>query len=298
MINKTGIILAGGEGSRMGPLSKVFSKQLIPIFDKPMIFYSLSILILSSVTKVIIVTKSRDLQSYKNLLGNGKQLGISIIYVLQDESLGIPHAIRLCSKEISSEKFLVCLGDNIFHGSGIIPALSNFFRDKKFGAKIFLKYVYNPEFFGVAKIIKKTLKKLVEKPKNLISNYAVTGIYGFDKNIFDIIYHLKLSARGEYEIIDVLNNYLDKKRLDHHILGRGISWLDTGTISNLNKASNFVESLQSMSGSLIGSPEEASFRMKLINEKQLKILCDNYGSSEYGNALNNVIKESNVKNTV
>jgi len=288
----TGIILAGGEGSRLGPLTTICSKQLLSIYDKPMIFYSVSTLILSGVNDIIIVTKTRDLKFYTKLFGDGSKIGIDIRYVIQDKSLGIPHAINLCSNYINEKKFLVCLGDNIFHGSGIIACLNAFLRKKDMGAKIFVKYVYNPESFGVAKISANgNIKQLVEKPNTKISNYAVTGIYGFDVDFFEKVKTLKPSIRGELEIIDLLKIYLDQSQLDYYILGRGVSWLDTGTCSSLNKASNFVESIQSMSGSLFGSPEEASYRMKFINKKKFRNLCKDYGSSEYANNLKKIYED-------
>ncbi len=285
----TGIILAGGEGTRLWPLTASISKQLLPVCDKPMIFYSVSILILSGVKKIIIITKTRDLKNYKSILNDGSQWGVEILYVLQDEAKGIPDAIMLCKSNILAGKIIVCLGDNIFHGSGLVDGIKNFIMSGCNGAKLFLKKVKDPRRFGVAVIDDKgKVISLQEKPMQPKSSLAITGIYGLDCSVFEKIPSLNYSKRGELEMVDLLNLYNNEHNLSNDILGRGISWLDTGTPKSLLAASNFIDAIQETSGDLIGCPEEAAYNMGLIDKDRVLSLSKKYVKSEYRENLSKI----------
>ncbi|MEK9570449.1 MAG: sugar phosphate nucleotidyltransferase [Paracoccaceae bacterium] len=292
MTSPTGIILGGGEGTRLSPLTKPLSKQLLPIFDKPMIYYSLSLMVLSGVSTFLIVAREIDIESYKTVIGDGKKWGLTINYVTQNIAAGIPDGIARCSEMIYSEKVIVCLGDNIFHGSGIVDALQKYINNSSLGAKIFLKQVRDPGRFGIANLSDEgNVLSLEEKPVSPKSNYAVTGIYCFDASVFKRCLSLKVSRRGELEVVDLLQSYLDDDDLAIHILGRGVSWLDTGTHQSMLTASNFICALQETSGFMIGSPEEAALRKGLISRDEFLSCLDENSSSDYYSNLRSIVSK-------
>jgi len=285
---KKGIILAGGSGSRMSPLTKATNKQLLPIYDKPMIFYPLSILMLAKIRDILIIVNKGQLNTYKKLLPNGKNIGINITYIEQEKPGGLPEAFTIGEKFIKKDNVSLILGDNFFYGQSLSLLMKNFSKLKK-GAKILLHKVSNPEYFGVAKINNKNKVLLIkEKPKNFISNYAITGLYFFDNKVVEYAKKLKPSKRGELEITDLLKKYLKKGKLNAEILGRGSAWLDTGSIESFHKTSNFVSSIQNQQGFKIACIEEIAFLNKWIGRKEIKNLIKFYGKCEYSEYLSKI----------
>ena len=290
---KKGIILAGGKGTRMSPLTKAVNKQLLPIYDKPLIFYPLSILMLSKIKDILIIVNKGQLNQYKKLLPNGENLGIKITYIEQDEPKGLPDAFILGEKFIGSDNVSLILGDNFFYGQSLSNTLKRC-TNLKNGAKVLLYKVNNPELFGVAKIDKKNqkIKILKEKPKKFISDQAVTGLYFFDNNVVHYAKGLKPSKRNELEIIDLLNKYKIKKKLSAEFLGRGGAWLDTGSIEDYYKTSAFVQAIENRQGLKIACLEEIALLNKWITKSQVTKQVKFYGNCEYSNYLKKIIKKS------
>ena len=285
---KKGIILAGGHGTRMSPLTKAVNKQLLPIYDKPMIFYPLSILMLAKIRDVLIIVNKGQLDMYKKILPDGNNLGINITYKEQISPSGLPDAFIIGEKFIKNQNVALILGDNFFYGQHLTNLLSKMSKLKS-GARILLHKVANPHLFGVAKIKNKKITLIKEKPKKFISDYAITGLYFFDKNVVKYSKKLKPSARGELEITDLLKHYQKKNKLDAEVLGRGGAWLDVGSIESFYKTNNFVSSIQNQQKFKIACLEEIAFLNKWINEKQIKKSIQFYGKCEYSNYLSKII---------
>ena len=290
---KKGIILAGGKGTRMSPLTKAVNKQLLPIYDKPLIFYPLSILMLSKIRNILIIVNKGELNQYKKLLPNGKNLGIKITFKEQDKPRGLPDAFILGEDFIKSNNVAMILGDNFFYGQSLSDTLKKCTKLNR-GAKILLHKVYKPELFGVAKINKRTKKIITikEKPKKYLSDQAITGLYFFDNKVVKYAKSLKPSKRNELEIIDLLNKYKIKNNLTAEFLGRGGAWLDTGSISDYYKTSNFVQAIENRQGLKIACLEEIALLNKWIKKKQVKNQIKFYGNCEYSNYLKNLIKKN------
>ena len=286
---KKGIILAGGLGTRMSPLTKAVNKQLLPIYDKPMIFYPLSILMLAKIKDILIIVNKGELESYKKIIPNGKNLGIKITYQEQKKPIGLPDAFRIGKKFIKKENVALILGDNFFYGQYLTQLLQNCSKLSN-GAKVLLHKVSKPSLYGVAKI--NNLKKITlikEKPKNFISNLAVTGLYFFDNKVIKYAKKLKPSKRGEIEITDLLNQYRIDGELEAEIIGRGGAWLDVGSIDNFYKSTNFVSAIQNQQGFKIACIEEIAFLNRWISKKKILSSIKFYGNCEYSNYLKNII---------
>jgi len=290
---KKGIILAGGKGTRMSPLTKAVNKQLLPIYDKPLIYYPLSILMLSKIKDILIIVNKGQLNQFKKLLGNGQNLGIKITYKEQDKPRGLPDAFILGEKFIGSNSVSLILGDNFFYGQNLSITLKRC-TNLKNGAKVLLYRVNNPELFGVAKIDKKNkkIKFLKEKPKKFISEHAVTGLYFFDNKVVKYAKSLKPSKRKELEIIDLLNKYKIKKKLSAEFLGRGGAWLDTGSLDDYYKTSAFVQAVENRQGLKIACLEEIALLNKWISKSHVKKQIKFYGNCEYSNYLKKIIKRN------
>ena len=288
MIRK-GIILAGGKGTRMSPLTKAVNKQLLPIYDKPLIFYPLSILMLANIRDVLIIVNKGQLNQYKKILPNGNNLGIKITYEEQEQPRGLPDAFIIGEKFIEKKNVALILGDNFFYGQNLTKNLINSSKLKK-GAKIILHKVLNPELFGVAKLnSKKKIIKIKEKPKKFISDFAITGLYFFDKNVTNYAKNLKPSKRGELEITDLLNIYKKKNQLDADFIGRGGAWLDTGTMDDYYKTITFVSAIENRQGLKIACLEEIAFNNKWINKKNIIKAVKFYGNCDYSKYLQKLI---------
>jgi len=286
---KKGIILAGGLGTRMSPLTKATNKQLLPIYDKPLIFYPLSILMLANIRNILIIVNKGEVDIYKKILPDGDRLGIKISYAEQSSPGGLPEAFLIGEKFIKKDNVALILGDNFFYGQSLSYIMSKFSRLKK-GAKILLHKVSNPSNFGVARINKKNQILLIkEKPKKFISNYAITGIYFFDNKVIKFSKKLKPSSRKELEIVDLLKLYLKRKKLSAEILGRGGAWLDAGSIENYYKTTNFVYNIQSQQGFKIACLEEVALFNKWIEKKQIKNSIKFYGNCEYSEYLKKIL---------
>ena len=285
---KKGIILAGGSGTRMSPLTKAVNKQLLPIYDKPLIFYPLSILMLANIRDILIIVNKGQLSQYKKILPDGKNLGIKITYKEQIYPRGLPEAFILGEKFINRENVALILGDNFFYGQSLTNKLEKSLFHKN-GARIFLKKVSKPKNFGVAKISKNIVEKIVEKPKKFISNQAITGLYFFDNKVCKYAKTLKPSRRGELEITDLLNIYKKNKNLKFEFIGRGAVWSDAGKIDDMTNVSNFVESVEKVQGIKIACLEEIAFKNKWINKKQIKKAIKFYGKCKYSTYLKNLI---------
>ena len=288
---KKGIILAGGMGTRMSPLTKAVNKQLLPIYDKPLIYYPLSILMLAKIKDILIIVNKGQLKQYKKLLPNGNNLGLNITFKEQDKPRGLPDAFILGEKFINNSNVAMILGDNFFYGQNLSKLLFECAKLKN-GAKIILHSVQNPELFGVAKINDKNKKilKIVEKPKKFISNHAITGLYFFDKNVVNFAKKLLPSKRGELEIIDLKNKYKKKNKLTAEFIGRGGAWLDTGSISDYYKTSAFVQAIENRQGLKIACIEEIAFLNNWIKKKEINNQIKFYGNCEYSNYLKKLIK--------
>lgn len=287
---KKGIILAGGTGSRMSPLTKVVNKQLLPIHDKPLIYYPLSILMLAKIKDVLIVVNKNQLNQYKDLFDDGKRLGIRIKYVEQEKPKGLPDAFILGKDFIKKDNIALILGDNFFYGQSLTNTLLKCINLKK-GCKIILHEVINPEKYGIAKIKDKKIISIIEKPKKKISNFAITGLYFFDNHVVRHSLNLKPSRRRELEISDLLNIYNQKKKISFEFLGRGGTWLDTGSIEDYHKTNNFVSTIENQQGFKIACLEEIALKNKWINKKGIKKNIKFYGKCEYSNYLFNLIKK-------
>ena len=286
---KKGIILAGGKGTRMSPLTKAVNKQLLPIYDKPLIFYPLSILMLGNIKDILIIVNKGQLNQYKKIIPDGKNLGIKISYLEQDKPRGLPDAFVIGEKFIGKDNVAMILGDNFFYGQNLTSKLITNTKLKK-GAKVVLHKVTNPDLFGVAKINKKNkIISIKEKPKKFLSDLAITGLYFFDNNVVKFAKKLKPSKRGEVEIVDLLNIYRLKKQLTADLIGRGGAWLDTGSIEDFYKTSAFVSAIENRQGFKIACLEEISFNKKWITKKEIKKSIKFYGNCEYSNYLRKLI---------
>jgi glucose-1-phosphate thymidylyltransferase len=284
-----GIILAGGTGTRLWPITLGVSKQLLHVFDKPMIYYPLSTLMLAGIREIAIITTDNDQESFKRLLGDGKNLGIDIEYVVQKSPNGIAEAFLICENFIGSSSVALILGDNIFHGQGVGRNLNSF--TKTSGAHIFAYQVNNPKDFGVV-VLDSNLAPIdiQEKPKNNLSNYAVPGLYFYDSNVTKIAKTLKRSERGELEITSLNMVYLKNEKLQVSILPRGTAWFDGGTVKSLFDASTYVRSIEERQGQKIGCIEEVAWRNGWIDDKKLSLLAQKYKNNEYGEYLNAVLQ--------
>ncbi|MFA5360556.1 MAG: glucose-1-phosphate thymidylyltransferase RfbA [Candidatus Paceibacterota bacterium] len=288
-----GIILAGGSGTRLYPITKGINKQLLPIYDKPMVYYPLSILMLAGIKDILIISTERDLPIYKELLGDGSQLGLRFEYKEQKKPRGIPEAFIIGEKFIGQNTVCLILGDNIFYGTDLIDTLRKAVMLKE-GAIIFGYYVNNPKDFGVVELDgnRQKIISIEEKPQNPKSNYAIPGIYFCDNNVIKIAKTINPSARGELEIVSILEEYLNKSMLNIKILGRGTAWLDTGTHKGLLDASNFVETIQNRQGLYIACIEEIAYRMNFINKEQLIELAQPLLKTDYGKYLIRISEKS------
>ena len=287
---KKGIILAGGKGTRMSPLTKAVNKQLLPVYDKPLIFYPLSILMLAKIKDVLIIVNKGQLNQYKKIIPNGNNLGIKITYIEQEKPKGLPDAFVIGEKFIGKENVAMILGDNFFYGQNLTSKLIKNTKLKN-GARVVLHKVQKPEAFGVAKIGKNNkIISIKEKPKKFVSDLAITGLYFFDNNVVKISKKLRPSKRGEVEIVDLLNVYRKKKQLSADLIGRGGAWLDTGSIEDFYKTSAFVSAIENRQGFKIACLEEIALNNKWINKTQIKRSINFYGNCEYSSYLKKLIK--------
>ena len=285
---KKGIILAGGKGSRMSPLTKAVNKHLLPIYDKPLIFYPLSIFMLAKIKDILIIVNKGQLNQYKKLLPNGKNLGIKITYKEQNSPRGLPDAFLIGEKFIGKNNISLILGDNFFYGKFLSKKLLNFTKLNS-GAKVILHRVSKPEKYGVAKIKNNKITQIVEKPKKFISDLAITGIYFFDNKVIKFAKELKPSKRKELEITDLLNKYRKKSKLSADFIGRDGTWLDAGSIEDFYKTSDFVSAVENKKRFKIACLEEIAFKNKWINKKQIKKAIKFYGKCKYSTYLKNLI---------
>jgi glucose-1-phosphate thymidylyltransferase len=275
---KKAVIISGGYGTRLNPLTSAISKQVLPVFDKPMIYYPLAILLLLKIKNILIVTDPNNINNFKKIFGNGSRFGIKINYKIQNKPKGIAHALKISKDFINNDKICVILGDNIFYGQSLIENIWDGLKNFS-GACIFGYYMKDPNSYGVIKFKK---KQIVDKPKKKISNYAIPGLYFFDENLIKELDKIRPSKRGEYEITDVLKIYKNKKKLNYKIFGRGLAWLDTGTPDGLLLASNFIKTIEDRQGIKVACLEEIVFNNKWINKPQLKkIIKENTKSSYY-----------------
>ena len=286
---KKGIILAGGMGTRMSPLTKAVNKQLLPIYDKPLIFYPLSILMLAKIKDILIIVNKGQLGQYKKLLPNGDNLGINITYKEQDKPVGLPDAFIIGEEFIDKSNVALILGDNFFYGQNLTTKLLSCAKLEN-GAKVLLHKVLKPELYGVAKINKKNkIVEIKEKPKKFFSNFAITGLYFFDNKVIKLSKKLRPSARGEIEITDLLNKYKDKNKLYADFIGRGGAWLDTGSIEDFYKTTMFVSAIENRQGFKIACLEEISLSNKWIKKKKVLKQIKFYGNCNYSDYLKKLI---------
>tara|TARA_B100000073_G_scaffold233208_1_gene194877 strand:+ start:3735 stop:4601 length:867 start_codon:yes stop_codon:yes gene_type:complete len=282
---KKGIILAGGKGTRMSPLTKAVNKQLLPIYDKPLIFYPLSILMLSKIKDILIIVNKGQLKQYKKLLPDGKKLGIKISYLEQSKPRGLPDAFVIGEKFIGKENVAMILGDNFFYGQNLSRLLLKNTKLNK-GARVVLHKVIKPELFGIAKINNnQKITKIKEKPKKFFSDLAITGLYFFDNKVVNYAKQLKPSKRGEVEIVDLLNFYKSKNQLSADLIGRGGAWLDTGSMDDFYKTSAFVSAIENRQGLKIACIEEIALNNGWINKRNIKESIKFYGNCDYSKYL-------------
>lgn len=280
-----GILLAGGTGTRLFPLTKSISKQMLPIYDKPMIYYPLSVLMLAGIVEVLIISTRRDIEGFKDLLGDGSQLGMTFEYKVQEKPNGVAEAFILGEEFIGDSSVALVLGDNIFHGSDFVSRLQKA-ATLRSGCRIFGCYVKDPSAYGVVEVDDNNqVLSIEEKPQFPRSPYAVPGLYFFDNQVIEISKRIKPSMRGELEITSVIDVYLKRKQLKVEIMGRGLAWLDTGTHESLLEASNFVETVQKRQGLYIACIEEIAYRKGYITKHQLELLAQSLLKTEYGNYL-------------
>ena len=288
-----GIILAGGSGTRLYPLTKVTSKQLLPIYDKPMIYYPLSTLMLAGIRDILIISTPSDTPRFKDLLGDGSNFGINLSYAVQEKPEGLAQAFLIGEDFIGNDTCAMILGDNIFYGGWFRKYLNDAVRDAENGkATIFGYYVNDPERFGIVEFDKdKNVISVEEKPDKPKSNYCITGLYFYDNRVVEMAKKVKPSPRGELEITDLNRMYLNENDLKVQILGRGFAWLDTGTTESLMDAALFIQTIQKRQGVVISAPEEIAYHEKWISKKKLLHLADMYGKSPYGQHLKTVAED-------
>lgn len=297
MSNKRkGIILAGGSGTRLAPLTNAISKQLMPVYDKPMIYYPISTLMISGIREINIIVTSESKNSFINLLGDGSQWGINISYTIQNEPNGLAQGIVLSENFLDNSPAALILGDNLFHGSSLLRHLKSG-NSSSVGATIFAYRVKDPERYGVIEFNSKgKVTDIEEKPKYPKTNYAATGLYFYDKSVVQKAKKVKLSINGEYEITTLNKFYLEEKSLNVEIMGRGMAWLDTGTHESLHKASSFIRTIEDRQGLKVSCPEEIAWRNKWISDNQLEELAKPLIKSGYGIYLNEILQNSSFAN--
>ena len=287
---KKAIILAGGKGTRLSPLTKVLNKQLLPLYDKPLIFYPLSVLMLAGIKEILIITNKGETNLFKKILGNGENLGIKIFYKEQKKPNGLPEAFIIGEKFIKNQSVALILGDNFFYGQGFTNRIKEKIRENR-GATIFTYIVNNPKDYGIIELDKNNkIKNILEKPKKTTSRLAITGFYLFDKNVINFSKQLKPSKRKELEIVDLIKKYFKKKILDAEFMGRGSAWLDTGNVQNLNETAQFISSIERRQGLKIGCLEEIAYINKWISKNNIIKAVKFYGNCEYSEYLNSLIK--------
>jgi len=287
-MSRKGIVLAGGSGSRLYPLTKSISKQLLPVYDKPMVYYPIATLMLAGIRDILLICMGSQLELFKNLLGDGSSWGISIEYAVQDEPNGIAEAFIIGADFIGEDSVALDLGDNIFYGHGLEQSLQS--ASNNTDATVFTYHVRDPERYGVVGFDSDGKpSSIVEKPSKPESNYAVTGLYMYDNDVVDIAKSITPSARGELEITDINQRYLDEGRLNVVKLGRGSAWLDTGTLESLNQAANFIQTVEQRQGLKICCPEEIAWRMNFITGEQMLALSNSMGKSDYGQYLKEIL---------
>ena len=295
-----GIILAGGSGTRLYPLTKVTSKQLLPVYDKPMIFYPISTLMLAGIRDILIISTPHDLPNFERLLGDGSSMGVHFSYKVQERPDGLAQAFVLGKEFIGDDTACLVLGDNIFYGNHFGRMLREAVRNAEDNhrATVFGKYVNDPERFGIAEFDDNgKVISLEEKPVHPKSNYAVVGLYFYDNRVVEYASTLKPSARGEYEITDLNRIFLENGDLDLQVLGRGFSWVDTGTVESMVEATNYVRSIEHIQGIRISVPEEIAFYNGWISKEELLATAEEYGKSPYGQYLKNIAK-GNIQDTI
>jgi glucose-1-phosphate thymidylyltransferase len=286
---KKGIILAGGKGTRLSPLTKIINKQLLPLYDKPLIFYPLSVLMLAGIREVLIITNAGQKKLFQNILGNGSSLGIKINYKEQKKPNGLPEAFIIGEKFINNDDVALILGDNFFYGQGFTNRIKDCINNND-GATIFTYIVNNPSDYGIAELNKNNeIIKITEKPKKSNSKFAITGLYLFDNQVVKLSKKLKPSKRNELEIVDLIRKYLQQKRLKAEFIGRGSAWLDTGTIENLNETSQFIASIERRQGLKIGCLEEIAYNNQWIAKNKLIKAIKFYGNCSYSDYLKNLL---------
>ena len=288
---KKGIILAGGTGTRMSPLTKAVNKQLLPLYDKPLFFYPLSILMLAKIKNILIIVNKGQIEQFKKILPDGKKIGINVQYLEQEQPRGLPEAFIIGKKFIGNDSVALILGDNFFYGQSLTGKLIKSTQLKK-GAKVFLHPVKNPNAYGVATINNNNkIIKIVEKPQKTNSNLAITGLYYFDNKVVKFSNSLKTSKRNELEIVDLLIKYKKLNQLKAELIGRGGAWLDTGSIKNFHETTNFIASIENRQGFKIGCIEEISFKNGWITKKHISDSIKFYGNCEYSKYLNSIINK-------
>ena len=285
---KKGIILAGGHGTRLGPLTKAVNKQLLPLYDKPLIYYPLSVLMLAGISNILIITNKDEKSNFIKLLGDGSQLGIRITFLEQNRPKGLPDAFIIGKNFIGKDDVVLILGDNFFYGQGFTNRLKNALK-KNNGATIFTYIVNNPSDYGILETSKRNkIKKIIEKPFRPKSNLAITGLYFFNHKVINFAKSLKPSKRNELEIVDLLNIYLKKKLLRAEFMGRGSAWLDTGNATNLFNASQYIAAIEERQGLKIACIEEIAYQNKWISKKQILKRINFYGKCDYSDYLKKI----------